>query len=168
MRNILYILLFLLLIPINVIAKDRLNDLSLKGKASLHYFIWHIYDIYLYTNNGFSFENTFHLIIEYKRNLYGNKIADRSAEEIRHLGFRDEIKLAKWHAQMEDIFPDVKNGDRLTGIYQPDSYTLFLKNGEEIGRINDIEFGRWFFGIWLNERTREPEVRKLLIGNNNE
>ena len=28
----------------------------------------------------------------------------------------------------------------------------------------DKDFGKWFFGIWLNKNTSEPKLRKDLIG----
>lgn len=163
MRNILYAALLLIYIPSYSLAST--NNQKLVGQGSLHYFLWHIYDAKLYSSNGeFSFTNPFSLRLEYKRKLYGAEIADRSTEEIRKLGFNDEVKLAAWHAQMKEIFPDVDKGVSLTGFYKPNSPTVFYKNDTKIGTIKDSDFGKWFFGIWLNENTSEPTLRKSLLG----
>lgn len=163
MRKILLTCILLLSLP--MLSQAKLENQNLIGQGSLHYFLWHIYDAKLYSNNGkFSFDRPFSLRLEYKHKLYGNKIADRSTEEIRSLGFGNEVKLAAWHAQMKDFFPDVDDGVSLTGFYQPNQLTTFYKNNTKVGSINDPEFGKWFFGIWLNEETSEPKLRKALLG----
>jgi hypothetical protein len=40
----------------------------------------------------------------------------------------------------------------------------FFRNGTPIGDIDDREFARAFFAIWLDPRTSEPELRKQLLG----
>lgn len=156
---LLYMCLFFT--PLLVFAQNQ----KLIGQGSLNYYFWHVYDAKLYSNDGIlSFEKPFSLKLEYKRKLYGAKIADRSTEEIRGLGFKDEVKLAAWHAQMKDIFPDVNDGISLIGVYKPNQPTVFYKNEQQIGVIKDPEFGKWFFGIWLNENTSEPKLRKALLG----
>lgn len=163
MRRILLIWLLFLSIPLT--SNAEMTAKKLIGQGALHYYLWHVYDVKLYSNDGkFSFDKPFILKLEYKRKLYGDKIADRSAEEIRGLGFKDEIKLAAWHAQMKDVFPDVNDGVSLTGYYAPNKPTIFYKNDQEVGAIKDPEFGKWFFGIWLDEKTSEPKLRKKLLG----
>ena len=63
---------------------------------------------------------------------------------------------------MAKIFPDVKPGDQIVGIYRAGAAT-FLYNNREIGQINDPEFARLFFGIWLDPRTTEPKLRNRLL-----
>lgn len=146
--------------PINVIEK---NDAV--GSARFQFMFLDIYDATLYApKSGWSFSTPFALELKYLRNLSGKKIADRSAKEIRHQGFNDEIKLADWHAQMTSIFPDVRSGTTLTGVYEPNSETVFYKDEKIIGSIKDPTFGKWFFGIWLSEKTSEPDFRNELLG----
>lgn len=163
MRNYIITLISLLIWANS--ANAQLADKKLIGEGKLYYFLLHIYDAKLYSDDGaFSFDKPFALKLEYKRKLYGKKIADRSAEEIRKIGFKDEIKLAAWHSQMKEIFPDVDDGVSITGFYTPGKQTVFYKNDKEIGIIKDPEFGKWFFGIWLNEKTSEPVLLKQLLG----
>ena len=65
---------------------------------------------------------------------------------------------------MRALFPDVHKGDTLTGVYTRKGTTIFYKNGKKLETINDPEFGRAFFGIWLSENTSEPDLRKQLLG----
>ena len=46
-------------------------------------------------------------------------------------------------------FPDVKKGDRITGVHEPGVAAQFFVNGALKGEIRDAEFARRFFGIWL-------------------
>ena len=135
------------------------------GEGRLRYFFWDIYDAVLYAPQGFwKDEPPFALRLSYLRAIPGKDIADRSAEEIRKQGFDDSTTLAAWHRKMREIFPDVKEGLRLTGVYTVQGHTVFYKNTIEIGRFTDPNFGRAFFAIWLSEKSRFPALRRQLLG----
>ena len=136
------------------------------GTARMQYMIWDIYDAALYAPDGkWSSNRPYALQLKYLKNLSGEKIADRSIKEMRGQGFYDDNRLAVWHEQMKAIFPDVQEGDVLIGIYTQEAETVFFDAEKEIGRIIDPEFGKRFFGIWLNEATSEPDIRMGLLGN---
>lgn len=65
---------------------------------------------------------------------------------------------------MTSTFPDVKEGDRLTGVHRPGEAARFHFNGASVGELRDAEFARLFFGIWLSPRTSEPALRDALLG----
>lgn len=135
------------------------------GQARMSVMIWDLYDATLFAPEGrWSGEEPFALQLTYLRDLKGDKIADRSVEEMRKQGRANEVKLATWHTQMRRIFPDVSNGDVLSGIFTRDGQTIFYKGNDEIGRINDAEFSKQFFSIWLSPETSAPEVRTGLLG----
>lgn len=135
------------------------------GQGRLTYLFWDVYDATLYAPEGaWNDRKPFALQLSYLRTLNGKKIADRSAEEIRGQGFKDEVKLATWHAQMRKIFPDVDEGVNLTGVYTESGETIFYRDNFEIGRIKDPEFSKAFFGIWLDEKTSAPDLRRKLLG----
>jgi hypothetical protein len=135
------------------------------GAGRLSVFLMDVYDATLIAREGkWQPGEPLALQLTYLRHLKGDKIADRSAQEMRNIGITDEVKLAAWHAQMRRIFPDVDEGVTLTGILTPDGESVFLRNGEEIGRIKDPDFGQAFFGIWLSEKTSAPDLRQKLLG----
>ncbi len=80
----------------------------------------------------------------------------------------DELTIAAWYRIMRDIFPSVKKGTKLTGIYLPNKGTLFFEGDKPIGNVTDQEFSKWFFGIWLHEKTSIPVLRSKLLGIDNE
>ncbi len=102
------------------------------------------------------------LALTYKRQLDGAKIAEASVSEIRNLQMADASTLNAWGQQMATIFPDVKAGDRIVGVYLPGGARFFY-NGQWIGSIDDPAFARAFFAIWLDVRTSAPELRSLLL-----
>jgi hypothetical protein len=147
--------------PINV----NIPDAKQVGEGRMSYLFWDIYDAALFAPKGEWQKNApFALSLTYLRELNGKAIADRSAEEIRDLGFKDEVILATWHSQMRNIFPDVKEGTTLIGVYTREKESVFFKDNVEIGRISDPDFGTYFFNIWLDPKTTEPELRAKLLG----
>ena len=135
------------------------------GEGRLTVFTFDIYDARLYAPNGtFLNQPPFAIELSYLRNIDGKKIADQSAEEMRNLHTVNEIKLADWHTQMRQIFPDVTAGDSITGIYTHSDQCHFYKGPQNIGHINDAQFCSLFFDIWLSEETRSPILRKKLLG----
>lgn len=150
-------------------ASDQIDlhvpDAEIVGQGRLSYMFWDVYDAALFAPNGqWKQGQPFALKLSYLRDLEGEKIADRSIEEIRNQGFRNEVKLADWHSQLRNIFPDVKMNSSITGIYTNEGITIFYQNNQEIGRVNDPEFGQKFFDIWLSQKTSAPSLRKKLLG----
>ena len=83
---------------------------------------------------------------------------------MRRLGVWDEDKLARWEKALTRVFPDVKRGERIVGVHLPGKGAIFYHQGQPTGTIDDPEFADAFFAIWLDPRTREPSLRKALLG----
>lgn len=107
----------------------------------------------------------FALTLRYARDLDGRKIADASLREMDKVAAPDPAQRDAWLARMTALFPDVHDGTRLTGVYRPDSPTVFCLDGRRLGSIDDPAFGRAFFAIWLSPRTSAPDLRAALLGN---
>lgn len=101
------------------------------------------------------------LRLDYKRSIAGADIAEASVKEMRRT-VADETRLRDWGARMAKIFPDVKPGDHIVGHYHA-AGALFMQGERELGRIDDPDFARAFFGIWLDPRTSAPELRAALL-----
>ena len=105
----------------------------------------------------------FALDLQYSRALKGEAIARASFEEITRLGYADARRRDAWLAAMRRIFPDVADGDRLTGVNDPGGGVQFFRNDRKIGAVRDPDFSAAFFAIWLDPRTSAPELRKDLL-----
>lgn len=104
------------------------------------------------------------LQLRYQRSLKGAAIAERSLEEMRRQGAVADADAQAWLAGMREAFPDVKDGDRLSGLHDPVEGARFWFNGAPRGPRLDADFSRRFFGIWLAPETSEPKLRAQLLG----
>ena len=146
----------------------QLAGSRLQGEATLRYFGLRIYHARLWVLPDFreTQVNVQPLVIEleYLRDLNGRAIAERSLQEMRRGAAISDSLSERWLNQMQSMFPDVKAGDRIAGLYQPEQGARFWHNGQPIGQVNDAYFARLFFGIWLAPTTSEPEMRTQLLG----
>lgn len=135
------------------------------GAGRMTYLTLPVFDATLYAPGGdYSPGEPLVLTLSYLRNLKGRDIARNSVEQMRRQGGHTEASLKGWGTAMAGIFPDVAKGATLTGVLQADGTTGFYQNGKLIGRIEDPDFGRAFFDIWLGPRTSQPALRKQLLG----
>lgn len=109
-------------------------------------------------------EQTYALVIRYARDFSSAKLTDTSIAEMRRMGHGDAPRLAQWRAALGAIFPDVVAGQSIAALRLPGAGVRFYHDGRDIGAIDDEAFARGFFGIWLDERTRAPELRAHLLG----
>ena len=65
---------------------------------------------------------------------------------------------------MTASFPDVQDGDTLVGINQPGVGASFYMNGKLLGEVNDPEFAKLFFSIWLHPNSSQPAMRNAMLG----
>jgi hypothetical protein len=139
----------------------------LAGEGRLTWLGFHVYDARLYAGQRFDltepFSQPFVLELTYARKLEGKDIALASRDEIQRLGLGSEAQQSRWRVQMEELFPNVDKGSRIAGVYQPGAGTRFYVDGRFAGSVDDPQFGRAFFSIWLDPRTRAPRLRESLL-----
>ena len=128
----------------------------------------HIYDVRLWAGKATvpaEWQTVpFALELIYARTLFGSMVADRSLTEMKRQGDITSEVAQRWLALMKSLFPDVKDGDRITGVNVPGEGARFFVNGSLRGATKDVDFARVFFGIWLSPKTSEPALRKALLG----
>ena len=142
-----------------------LENCRMVGKGRLRWWGFHVYDASLWSRDGrWQADAPYVLDIVYARQVTGAQLAETSIAEMRRMGVKDEAKLARWDAAMRSTFPDVQAGSRLIGIYRPQRAAQFYSATRLLGTIDDPEFARRFFDIWLDPRTQKPELRAALLG----
>ncbi len=147
--------------------EKHVPDAQKLGSGRLSVLLWDVYDATLYTSGThFNSERPFALKLNYLLDLKGVDIAERAVDEMRKQGLNDNGVLNQWSEQMKTIFPDVKEGDSLTGIRNSQGHALFYFNEKYVGSIKDTRFANHFFDIWLGKKTSEPELRNKLLGTN--
>ena len=152
--------------PLPATAKAGMPELKVLGAGLLRVLGFRVYNAYLWTPAGSAFDrNKPHALdLQYLRTFTAKKLAERSIDEMRGQGVGDDSVYVKWLAEMERVFTDVKEGDRLTGVVTPARTSKFFFNGAFRGEVNDPAFTDAFFGIWLNEKSSQPRLRNQLLG----
>lgn len=146
-------------------AASLVPQARVQGGGELKWYGLPVYHGYLWSvDASFSFDAPFALDLHYRRSLKGPAIAQRSVDEMRALGGHDDAALARWGAAMAALFPDVRKGDHVVGVYLPERGARFFHNGRALGEIAEPAFARAFFGIWLDPRTSRPDFRRMLLG----
>lgn len=135
------------------------------GAGEMKWFGFRIYQVSLWTSGTeLDFGAPFALEIRYERDIPRTRLVDSSIAEMRRLGENDEKRLQDWARQLTGVFPGVRKGETLTGVYLPNRGAVFYHGDIMLGEIADQDLARAFFGIWLDPATREPALRARLLG----
>jgi hypothetical protein len=146
-------------------ARVYADSWSVLGQAQMRWFGFHLYTAELWSSRAqFDPASIYALKLTYARFIPGSRLSSVSVDEMRRIGVTDEALLARWKLHMDKLFPDVREGDTLTGVYLPGKGAVFYQGNTLVGEVNDPAFAAAFFGIWLDPRTREPALRLQLIG----
>ena len=147
-------------------ATTGMPSLKAVGGGLLRVFGFQVYNAYLWTPEGASFDQSKpHVLdIHYLRTFSAKQLAERSIDEMRGQGTGSEAVYPKWITEMQRVLADVKEGDRLIGIVTPARTAKFFHNGTYRGEVADAAFTDAFFGIWLGEKSSQPGLRERLLG----
>ncbi|MCW5581042.1 MAG: chalcone isomerase family protein [Luteimonas sp.] len=141
------------------------GSMQLAGEGEMRWLGFKLYDAALWVEVGRDVGEAEHaLVIRYARPIAAQRLIDVSLDEMRRLGERDEARLAHWRALLQRALPSVEAGDTLVGLHRPGRGASFWHQGRLTAHIDDGALARAFFAIWLDERTREPELRARLLG----
>lgn len=147
-------------------VRADLPDAALAAHTRFTFLGFGVYDAHLWATPGFSVldydRHAFALVLTYLRDFSGQAISQRSVAEMRRQPGATDAQLESWARRMNEVFPDVRKGDRLTGIHRPGQGARFHINGQLAGHLPDADFSRRFFGIWLSAQTSDPRLRDTL------
>ena len=140
-------------------------DWRIQGQGEMRWFGFRLYQASLWAPGGrWQAAQPYALELRYARDIPSVRLVQASIEEMQRLGSADDARLARWKLDLERVFPDVRSGDVIHGLHLPQHGAEFYHQGKLTGRIEDVEFASAFFAIWLDPRTREPELRARLLG----
>ena len=147
--------------------QDALPSGRVAGQARLRFWGMDVYDASLSVTPGFRrsdfASHAFALELHYLRAFSAADIAHRSLDEMRRVGGFSDALAQQWQSGLARLLPDVRPGDRLTGVNRPGRGVQFFFNGRPLGELGDAQFARLFFGIWLGPQTSEPVLRDALL-----
>jgi hypothetical protein len=138
---------------------------KLCGEGVFSWSVFRFYSARLLTPSGtFDPAKPFLLDLQYLRALTGPQIVSTSLDEIARLFDVSEKQRGDWSRALLDMIPNVVLGDRLIGWFVPEQTVRFFSATQSLGQIQDPDFVRMFSAIWLDERTRSPQLRLALLG----
>ncbi len=139
---------------------------NVKGRGTLRFFGFKAYDATLWltgTEKTWSFSRPFALEIRYATTIRGKDISNTSLIELQRISLSTAEQISEWANLMDAIFVDVNPGDQLTGVHLPGAGVRFFLNGKFAGESADVAFSEAFFRIWLDPKTKRPDLRNALL-----
>lgn len=138
------------------------------GQAKLKWGFWTIYDSKLLTPSGLYEHIKEPLVLEitYNRTISSQELLDATVEQWQHLKFT-QAQINSWVAQMQEVWPNVRSGDKLIYSLNKKGVFYYQPLGEKaikFGELNDEILASAFVEIWLSSKTSYPDMRKALIG----
>lgn len=165
-----FFLAFLMLLPLPSWAAEKPPELSQSiqnmepiGTAKMRKFLLHVYDASFWSDRAGWSQAPYALSITYAMNFSAQELAERTLSEMQHVSDLPRTTLMEYANRLAKLWPDIKDGDRLTALALADGSTRFFHNGRHVGTLRDPQFAPAFFGIWLSPRSSEPSMRKQLL-----
>ena len=152
-------------------ASSRLNNWlaspKLMGQQRFTYWGFAVYDASLWANTSFaSLEWAQHALVlelRYLRDFKGADIAQRSIDEMHGQRALNAAQTQNWSAQLRQLIPNVREGERLTGVYTPNKSLQLFHQDQLVGEVRDGELAQRFMGIWLAPETSQRQLRQQLL-----
>ncbi len=139
----------------------------LVGQHRFTYWGFEVYDASLWSSTAFAPEEwakqSLVLELRYLRDFKGTDIAKRSIDEMHGQRSLTTTQKQTWLATLERLIPNVRNGERLSGVYTPDKGMQLLHQDRLLGEVTDAELAQRFFGIWLAPETSQRQLRQQLL-----
>lgn len=142
-----------------------LQNYQVVGEGNMYWYIFNLYNAKLLTPSGYYKKNNWPVALElsYNKNIKKDNLIRATESEWKRM----EISyLSQWLITLNDIWPSVNSGDRLTLHIDNCGNSHFYYNDNLIGSINNAEFSRAFLTIWLSEKSHNQSLRKKLTGVN--
>ena len=147
---------------------ENFSKASRLGTHNLKVWGFKIYNIQLLSESkDFSYQNKFAIISNYQRDFAKDDLIKKSIEEIARINkINDKTFLQTYQNKLEEIFFDVKKGDRKTAFFDPKNGVKLYFNGKFSGEIKDLIFAKRFVDIWLSDKASYPQMTKDILGKN--
>lgn len=148
------------------LAQVKKQESQQVGKIHFSKWFFSIYDATLLTQNGtFSWNKPFLLKIHYLRNISGKTIAKHTIQQIYEQHPMDVNDNSKEYSKVfNNLIPNVKKGANLYGYMDQDGNGYLYSDSGLIGEIPSKKLSKYFFEIWLSDRSSNITLSKKLRG----
>lgn len=126
------------------------------------------YRLRLWAGNGFDPDDflrwPFVLAMDFEREPDGRGLAERLVADMRRAGRCSLAQAEQWLAKLYQAFTLVKAQDRISAEHDGQTEIRFCHNGVPVLSVQDADFARLFFGLWLSAGATQPALRAALMG----
>ena len=123
-----------------------------------------VYQATLYAPDGvYEPQRPHALRIRYAFSFSRERLARTSVQEIERI-YGPQQDGQQLMRRLSAVFRDVAKGDQIIGVHHPGEGAAFYSAEGLLGRLDDPLLAEAFFAIWLDPRTREPDLRERLLG----
>jgi hypothetical protein len=147
--------------------RNVLRTPRLVGQQRFTYWGFEVYDASLWASEPFApddwVKQLLVLELRYLRDFKGADIAQRSIDEMQGQRPLSAIQQNNWSATLQALIPNVRTGERITGIYTPDKGMQLLHQDRLLGDMRDTDLAQRFLGIWLAPETSQRKLRQQLL-----
>jgi Chalcone isomerase-like len=147
--------------------RNALRTPRLVGQQRFTYWGFEVYDASLWASAPFAPDDwskqLLVLELRYLRDFKGADIAQRSIDEMQGQRPLSTIQQNNWSATLQALIPNVRTGERITGIYTPDKGMQLLHQDRLLGDMRDTDLAQRFLGIWLAPETSQRKLRQQLL-----
>lgn len=146
-------------------AEQISGDLKTVGETRLSVMFFKVYDATLMTDTGaYPDAEIVALQLSYLRDVEAQKLVETTREQWQELGYAVEKREQEWLDTLQQMWPDVEEGDCLLALHEPNQGVQFYSAEGELGQIDSDDFADKFLAIWLDEDSSYRENRNELIG----
>jgi hypothetical protein len=148
------------------LAQVKKQESQQVGKIHFSKWFFSIYDATLLTQNGtFSWNKPFLLKIHYLRNISGKTIAKHTIQQIYEQHPMDVNDNSKEYSKVfNKLVPNVKKGSNLYGYMDQNGNGYLYSDSGLVGEIPSKKLSKYFFEIWLSDRSSNVKLSKELRG----
>ena len=147
--------------------RNVLRTPRLVGQQRFTYWGFEVYDASLWASTAFVADDWAKQLLvrelRYLRDFKGTDIAQRSIDEMQGQRPLSATEQSSWSATLQNLIPNVRAGERITGIYTPSKGMQLLHQDRVLGELLDPELAQRFLGIWLAPETSQRKLRQQLL-----
>lgn len=158
---------------ISVVSATELVNLPKSGTALFRYFGFKVYTSSLYKDvspaqvrdwlKGEGNAVPLALSIHYHRDFSAKDFVVSGRKLIKENPTVSFSKIEASLSTFESFYTDISEGDTFLLLFSPGQGLALLKNGNELGRVNNDEFARAYLGIWLSEYSISRSFTSQLL-----
>ena len=141
--------------------KGLVASASPAGCANYRYLVFNLYRAELWSDSKRLPGAQYGLSLTYRSDFSREELVDASIDEMARMTGRSESSFASVRRQLNAVFRNVKEGDRITAFRDSAKRVRFFHNGRATGSLT--RNAGLFMDIWLGPKARFDRRRDVML-----